>query len=279
MVFWRPKIELKTPDQIRAMRTSGLVVAEALAAVERVAAPGMTTAELNQVAAESIKAQGAEPSFLNYGEPPYPGVICTSVNEAIVHGLPSQQVLVAGDLISIDCGANIGGWHGDSARTFVLRPDTAPSELVSARQALSEATHEALWSGIAALASAKVLRDVSGAIEDSVDEDRFAIVEEYTGHGIGSQMHMPPEVLNYRTSERGPKIKPGLCIAIEPMLTAGSCETKVADDEWTVVTEDGSDAAHWEHTVAVTGDGLWVLTSPDGGKAELERRGVAVCPW
>lgn len=278
-MFWRPKIELKTPDQIRAMRKSGLVVAEALAAVERAAAPGMTTAQLNQIAAESIKEQGAEPSFLNYGEPPYPGVICTSVNQAIVHGLPSEQVLTVGDLISIDCGANIDGWHGDSARSFILRPEQSSSDAIAARQALSDATYEALWSGIAALASAKVLRDVSGAIEDSVDEDRFAIVEEYTGHGIGSQMHMPPEVMNYRTSERGPKIKPGLCIAIEPMLTAGSCETKVADDEWTVVTEDGSDAAHWEHTVAVTEDGLWVLTSPDGGKSELEKRGISVCPW
>lgn len=278
-MFGRPKLELKTPDQIRAMRESGLVVAATLAAVQEAAAPGITTAELNDVAAKTIAEAGGNPSFLNYGQPPYPGVICVSINHEIVHGLPGERVLLAGDLVSVDCGVNMNGWHGDSARSFIVAPERGDSSEVESRQALSEATYEALWSGIAALDSARILRDVSGAIEDSVDESRYGLVEEYTGHGIGSQLHMPPEVLNYRTSERGPKIKPGLCLAIEPMLTSGSAETEVAPDEWTVVTEDGSDAAHWEHTVAVTEAGLWVLTSPDGGKAELAERGVDVCPW
>lgn len=258
------------------MRRAGLVVADSLAAVQASARPGMTTAELDLVAADVIRSAGATPSFLGYHG--YPATVCVSVNEEVVHGIPGSRVLVEGDVVSIDCGAIIDGWHGDSALTFVLG-DADPAD-----EALSRLTERAMWAGIAALASADRLGAVGDAVEDVVEAagtsvnggHPYGIVQEYVGHGIGRSMHEPPEVLNYRTRDRGARVRPGLCVAVEPMITRGTRFTQVLDDEWTVVTDDGGRASHWEHTVAILEDGLWVLTAHDGGAAQLAALGVVV---
>ncbi len=276
--MFRERIELKDNAQIRAMRAAGLVVADALAAVRAAVRPGVTTAELDAVAAGVIESAGATPSFVGvdggYGAPPYPATTCISVNEEIVHGIPGGRVVQAGDVVSVDCGAIVEGWHGDSAFSMVVGPADA------ADVALVETTEAAMWAGIAALASGDRLGRVGDAVEATARaaEARYGIVQEYTGHGIGREMHEAPTVLNYHSRERGPKVRPGLCVAVEPMLTRGTAETRELDDGWTVVTEDGSRSAHWEHTVAVTAGGLWVLTAPDGGASRLGALGVAVAP-
>lgn len=264
-------IEYKTDDQIRTMRRAGLVVAELHRAVRAASAPGVTTNELDRIAAAVITENGATPNFLGYHG--YPKTICTSVNDEVVHGIPSDRVLADGDLISVDAGAVVDGWHGDAAFSMTIgqgRPDD---------EELIRATTHTMWSGIAAVATSRYLGQVSAAMDDAATAaGEYGIVREYTGHGIGSQMHQPPEVLNYRTRARGPRLKPGMCLAIEPMLTAGGHETNVLDDDWTVVTVDGSRAAHVEHTVAIHSRGIWVLTAPDGGEAGLEPFGVAPVP-
>lgn len=271
----RRRIELKTDAQIRVMRRAGLVVADALAAAAEVAGrPGVTTADVDAAAVRVIADAGATSNFLNYGTPPFPATTCISVNDEVVHGIPGPRVLQSGDLVSIDCGAIVDGWHGDAAVTVVCGgPEAAdPADLE-----LSEVTRQALWAGLAATASARHVGDIGCAIDDFVD-DRFAILENYTGHGIGSAMHMEPEVLNYRARERGPRVRPGMCLAIEPMLTGGSAQVTTAADDWTVVTVDGSTGAHWEHTVAIHDHGIWVLTAVDGGVAGLAPHGVVPVP-
>lgn len=277
-MFGRERIEYKTPDQIRVMRRAGLVVADALAAARLAAVPGATTADVDSAAAKVIADAGATSNFQGYGHPPFPAVTCVSVNDEVVHGIPGPRVIEAGDMVSIDCGAVVDGWHGDAAVTVLVGPQDAvdPADLE-----LSRITEESLWAGIAALAVGRRLGEVGAAVEGAVTAaagDRLAIVEGYTGHGIGTAMHMAPEVLNHRTRDRGPTVRAGLCVAVEPMLTRGSPETDMLDDQWTVVSADGSRAAHWEHTVAVTDEGLWVLTAPDGGAAGLAPFGVAVAP-
>jgi methionyl aminopeptidase len=281
-VFGRERIELKTPDQVLLMRRAGLVVADALAAARAAAVPGATTADVDAVAAAVIADAGAQPSFLGYMD--YPATICVSVNDEVVHGIPSGRVLEPGDVVSIDCGAIVEGWHGDSALTVVL-PEADPADV-----ALSAVTEKAMWDGIAALASGSGLADRLGVVGEAVEravEDAdpaanggvpFGIVQDYVGHGIGSAMHQPPDVLNYRTRDRGARLKPGMCLAVEPMITRGSAGTEVLEDDWTVVTVDGSRAAHWEHSVALHEGGIWVLTAVDGGAAELAARGVTVAP-
>lgn len=269
-MFGKNKIELKTDEQIIKMREAGLVVHDALTAAVAAVQPGATTAQVNQAAADVIAAAGATSNFLNYGHPPFPGVACVSVNEEVVHGIPGPRELLPGDLVSIDCGAIVDGWHGDAARTVVCGGDKAAQ---GTDLELSDVTKGSLWAGIAALDTARFLGQVGAAIEDHIAE-RFQILEGYTGHGIGTAMHMAPEVLNYRVRERGPKIKPGLCIAIEPMCVGGSADVVTAGDDWTVVTKDGSRGAHWEHTVAVHEQGIWVLTAPDGGIGGLAPFGV-----
>ena len=272
-MFGRDRIEYKTATQVQAMRRAGLVVAEAHAAVRRTVRPGVTTADLDDVAAEVIRAAGATPSFLGYHG--YPATLCVSVNDEIVHGIPGPRVLEPGDVVSVDCGAIVDGWHGDAAFTVVLE-EADPADV-----ALSDTTEAAMWAGIAALARSERLGAVGDTVEDVVASagTTYGIVQEYVGHGIGSAMHQPPEVLNYRTREKGPRLRPGLCVAIEPMLTRGSRTTRLLDDEWTVVTQDGTRAAHWEHTVAIGPDGIWVLTAADGGAAQLGALGVTVAPW
>lgn len=268
----RERIEYKDDAQITKMRAAGLVVADALAAVRAVLAPGVTTADLDAVAARVIADAGATPSFLGYHG--YPATICVSVNEQVVHGIPGRNVLAPGDVVSVDCGAIVAGWHGDSAFSAVV-PDADPEDL-----ALVDATEQALWAGIAALAKGDRLGGVGDAVEDVVAASGrgYGIVQEYVGHGIGRAMHQPPDVLNYRTRERGPRLRPGLCVAVEPMLTRGTRHTNVLEDDWTVVTVDGSRAAHAEHTVAIRAEGIWVLTAHDGGAERLRALGVAVAP-
>jgi methionyl aminopeptidase len=260
-------IERKTRGQLEAMHAAGQLVARALAEVAGHARPGVSTLELDQLAEQIIRDGGGVPSFLGYHG--FPASICASVNEQIVHGIPSaDQVLAEGDLISVDCGAIVDGWHGDSAITF-------PIGTVSAADlALSEACRLALEAGIAAAVPGGRLTDISHAVQTAAqraaerDGASYGIVAEYGGHGIGTSMHMDPFLPNLGPPGRGPKLPAGGVLAVEPMLTGGSPETVTLDDGWTVVTEDGSRAVHWEHTVAITEDGPWVLTAPVQAAAE-----------
>jgi methionyl aminopeptidase len=236
----------------------------------------VSTLELDGIAEQVIRSAGAVPSFLGYGRPPYPATTCISVNDEVVHGIPGPKVLRPGDVLSVDCGAILAGWHGDAAFTTIVAPEEAPDADPTDAE-LVDVTEQAMWRGIAAIAEGNRLVDVGSAVEDFV-AGRFGIVEEYGGHGIGTQMHQPPHVLNYRTRARGPKLRPGICLAIEPMLTIGEPDTRVQPDEWTVVTTDGSRAAHWEHTTALTERGPWVLTARDGGEAALAALGVRFAP-
>jgi len=275
-------VELKTPDQLRLMRRAGVVVAAAIATTVAEVRPGVSTRELDAVAADVIRSRGAQPSFLDYGADDgvggFTGVVCLSVNEQVVHGVPGDRLLVEGDLLSIDCGAIVEGWHGDSAVTIAV--GSAVPELT----ALSEVTRSALWSGIAAARLGGHIADISTAVESSVRAagGPYGIVEEYVGHGIGSAMHQPPDVPNVVPrgvfSGRGAKIVEGLALAVEPMLTLGSPDNHVLDDDWTVVTDDGRPAAHWEHTMTVTRHGIWVLTAEDGGESALASLGVPYGP-
>lgn len=269
-------IEYKTPEQFDVMRRAGLIVEAALTAMRAAARPGTSTSELDDVAREVLARHGATSNFLGYHG--YPATICASVNDRVVHGIPSRsEVLRDGDLISIDFGAVIDGWHGDSAITIEV------GAVAPAWHALSEACRCSMWDGIAAIRIGGRVSDVSHAVEKSVrtgsDPDRgveYGIVENFGGHGIGSAMHMDPHVLNYGPAGHGVRLAPGMALAIEPMLTLGDAAVRELDDGWTIVTADGSPAAHWEHTVAICPDGLWVLTAPDGGRAELEARGAPV---
>jgi methionyl aminopeptidase len=256
-------IQVKTPGQFAIMREAGLVVARTLDVVAAAVRPGVTTAELDAVAGREIRAAGATPSFLGYHG--YPATICTSVNEEIVHGIPSPaRHLNEGDVISIDCGAIVRGWHGDAAVTVGVGAITAE------HAALLRTCETALWQGIAQARAGGRLGDISHAVEASIRQaGPYGVVKEYTGHGIGTAMHMDPAVPNYGRAGRGLRLQAGLALAIEPMVLLGRPETVLLDDGWTVVTADGSWAAHFEHTVAITPDGPWVLTAEDGGQARL----------
>jgi methionyl aminopeptidase len=252
-------IEIKTPHQVRLMREAGLVVARTLRALAAAVQPGVTTAELDTLAEREIRAAGATPSFKGYHG--YPATICTSVNDEIVHGIPSpSRRLRDGDVISIDCGAIVRGWHGDAAVTVGVGTISAE------HAALLDACEAALWRGLAQARAGSRLGDISHAVETSIRAaSSYGVVEEYTGHGIGTAMHMDPPVPNYGRAGRGPRLRAGMALAIEPMVTLGGPETVLLDDGWTVVTADGSWAAHFEHTVAITAAGPWVLTAEDGG--------------
>jgi methionyl aminopeptidase len=255
-------IELKTAGEFEAMRAAGLVVARALAEVAAQVKSGVSTGELDEVAEQVIRDAGAVPSFKGYHG--FPASICTSVNDKVVHGIPSRQERLAdGDLVSVDCGAILEGWHGDSAVTLAV------GEMGTRDRALSDATRKAMWAGIEQVRAGNRLTDISHAVEStaraSAAEDgiEYGIIAEYGGHGIGTQMHMDPFLPNVGKPGKGPRLKVGMAIAVEPMLTLGTAETQELDDEWTVVTADGSRAAHWEHTVAITEDGPWVLTAAE----------------
>lgn len=266
----------KTAAELALMVEPGLITAAALDAVRAAIRPGITTLELDAIAEKVIRDAGAEPNFMLV--PGYRHTICASVNEEVVHGIPGSRVLQPGDLVSIDCGAQLGEWNGDSAFSVVV-PDPSRPELVAERQRLSDVTEQSLWHGVAALASVKRLNQVGAAIEQYIEsQGDFGIIEDYTGHGIGRSMHEEPPVFNYRVREKGPEVRVGLAVAIEPMLTAGTIDTVTLADDWTVATIDGTMAAHWEHSVAVHAGGIWVLTAADGGAAQLAPLGVTPVP-
>ncbi len=261
MAFGRKRkvVPFRSPGELEAMAAAGAVVGAALVAVRDAAKPGVSTLELNRVAESVIRSAGAVPSFLGYHG--FTGSICSSVNEQVVHGIPSANViLAAGDLVSIDCGAILDGWHGDSAWTFGV------GDIIEADTLLSEATRLSMEAGIAAMLPGNRLTDVSHAIEngtraaEKAHGRRYGIVDGYGGHGIGREMHMEPFLANEGAPGKGPELVIGSTLAIEPMLTLGTYETEVLGDDWTVVTSDGTRAAHWEHTVAVTEDGPRILT-------------------
>ncbi|MGF6822485.1 methionyl aminopeptidase [Microbacterium sp. ZKA21] len=266
----------KTPAQLRAMVEPGLITAASLDAAAAAIAPGATTADVDAAASAAVLARGAESNFkLVRG---YSHTTCISVNEQVVHGIPGSRVLEPGDIVSVDSGAQYQGWNGDSARTFVV-PDASRPEVVASRLELSRVTEGSMWAGIAAMASARHLGDIGAAIQDYIEaQGDYGILREYVGHGIGRKMHEAPSVFNYRTPDAGAEVKPGLVLAIEPMVTAGGEATFVEDDDWTVSTVDGSDGSHWEHSVALHADGIWVLTAADGGAAGLAPFGVVPTP-
>jgi methionyl aminopeptidase len=262
-------IEIKSRDQIDKMRVAGLLVGQTLGLLRDAVRPGVTTGELDKIAEDHIRAHGGVPSFLGYGHPPFPGTICASVNDEVVHGIPGSRVLAEGDVISIDCGAIVDGWHGDSAITVAV--GEVPDEV----RRLMEVTEESLWRGMAAARLGGRLSDISHAVEGHVrSQGDYGILEDYVGHGIGTAMHQPPNVPNVGRPGRGPKLVEGIALAVEPMVTLGGKETDLAEDEWTVATIDGSTAAHFEHTFTLTANGPWVLTALDGGEARLTELGA-----
>jgi len=246
---------LKTPEQIAVMRRAGRVVAEMLDACQAAARPGVTTADLDKVAREVLARRGAKSNFLNYHG--YPAVICTSPNNVIVHGIPGSYRLREGDLISIDCGAIIEGWHGDAARTIGV------GEISEQARKLVRVTEESLWAGIEHVRKGARLSDIGHAVQTVAEGAGFSVVREYVGHGIGRAMHEEPQVPNYGLPGKGIKLKVGHVLAVEPMVNLGSAETSLNDDGWTVVTADGTLSAHFEHSIAVTEDGPEVLTVSD----------------
>lgn len=272
MGFLGRGVEVKTPEQIAKMRVAGLLVGETLELLRESVRPGISTGDLDALAERNIRDGGGIPSFLGYGHPPFPGTICASVNDEVVHGVPGDRVLAEGDVISIDCGAIVDGWHGDAAITVAV------GEIPAEVQRLMDVTEGSMWAGFAAARLGGRVSDISHAIESHIraqpDGDRYGILEDYTGHGIGSAMHMPPNVPNYGRPGRGEKLVRGLALAVEPMVTLGTKETSVAEDDWTIVTDDGSWAAHFEHTFTLTQDGAWILTAIDGGRAKLAELGV-----
>ena len=299
------RIELKTAEQLRFMREAGLVVAGIHEKLREAVRPCVTTAELDAVSSDAIAAAGAASNFLGYYD--YPATVCVSVNDVVVHGIPGGYRLRAGDLVSFDCGAWLTRrgrqWHGDAAFSVVVsdpwiddaafaageRAAAEPagggqdpeSAALRRRRELDAVTRECLWAALAALATGRRVSAVGAAVEDVVAARarelgwEAGIIEEYTGHGIGTKMHMEPEVLNFNARGRSPRLKKGMVLAVEPMLVSGGIATRTEDDGWTVRTEDGGDAAHWEHTIAIAEGGVCVLTARDGGAAGLAPYGVA----
>ena len=269
----RSEYSLKTHDAIIRMCEAGEMTASALKAIKDNIKPGMTSLDIDEIAEAEIVRLGGHSNFKLV--PGYSHTICVSVNDEVVHGIPSKnRVFEAGDIISIDCGAETAdGWNGDSAMTIVL-PGGDP-KVAESRNKLSAVTEGSLWAGIAALAKAKHLHEVGSAVQKYIlSNGNYGILEDYVGHGIGRSMHEDPPVYNFAVRNSGPKVLPGLCVAIEPMVTGGTKQTKVLGDGWTVSTKDGSDASHWEHSVAVHEGGIWVLTAFDGGASELAAYGI-----
>ena len=266
-MFRERGIEIKSPAQIDKMRVAGLVVGETLELLRTSVRAGMTTLELDRIAEDNIRSSGATPSFKGYHG--FTGSICASINDEVVHGIPGERVIEDGDVISIDCGAIVDGWHGDAAITVAV--GDVPAEALE----LMRVTEEAMWRGFAAASLGGRVTDISHAVESYVrSQGDFGVVEDYVGHGIGTAMHQPPNVPNFGRPGRGPKLVEGLALAVEPMVVAGDQSTHVLADDWTVKTDDGSLAAHFEHTFTLTPQGTWILTAIDGGEAKLKELGV-----
>jgi methionyl aminopeptidase len=249
----------KSPAEVELMAKAGRLVAELHQVLREALRPGMSTADLDEIAEREVVSRGGIPSFKGYRG--FPATLCTSVNDQIVHGIPSPDVILhPGDLIKIDAGAIVDGYHGDSAVTWIVGgEDTVAPEVVE----LVERTRLGLWAGLEAAVAGRRLSDISAAVESIATPKGYGVVREYVGHGIGRALHEDPHVPNFGRPGRGPKLVPGLVLAVEPMFNLGTEETRVLDDDWTVVTRDGSLSSHWEHTVAITADGPWVLTARD----------------
>jgi methionyl aminopeptidase len=251
---WKRGISLKTADELAIMGEAGRINALALAAARAVIRPGVTTAEIDEAAAEVIRRNGAQPAFLGYGEPPFPAVTTVSVNEELVHGIPGKRKLREGDIVSVDCGTVFEGYVGDSAFSVGV------GKISPQAQELLRVTEAALAAGIAKMVIGNRTGDVSAAIQQMVEYAGFFVVRDYTGHGVGRAMHEDPQVPNYGQAGRGVPLREGMTLALEPMVLVGTNETAVLDNHWTVVSADGSLTAHFEHTVAVTAKGPQILT-------------------
>ena len=243
---------LKSEREIEYMKDAGKIVAETHQEMKKAVKTGMTTGELDQIAENFILSKGAVPAFKGYRD--YPATICASVNEEVVHGIPGKRKLLEGDIISIDIGAVINGYFGDSAATLPI------GEVSAEAKRLLEVTEKCLYEGIEMAQVNNRLTDISHAIQTYVEKNGFSVVRDFVGHGIGSELHEPPQIPNYGLPGRGPRLKPGLCLAIEPMVNIGGYEVATIRDNWTVVTEDGSLSAHFEHSIAVTEEGPIILT-------------------
>jgi methionyl aminopeptidase len=246
-------ITIKSPQELEMMRQAGAVVGSVLGLLKRSVEPGMTTKDLDQIAYKEIIRQGAKPTFKGYRD--FPSSICTSINEEIVHGIPSKRVLKEGDIIKLDVGATLGGLIGDAAISLAV------GEVDQEAIALMEATRQSLEEGIKASLPGNRIGDVGAAIQEYGESRGYGVVREFVGHGVGRFLHEDPQVPNYGQVGRGPLLRPGMCIAIEPMLNLGDWRTRILDDQWTVVTADGKLSAHFEHTIAITEDGPEILTN------------------
>jgi methionyl aminopeptidase len=248
----------KSRAEIERMKQAGRIVAEVLDKIEAEIRPGVSTADLDAMAEEHIRASGATPSFKGYPginpHRPFPSSVCISIDDEIVHGIPGRRTLKAGQIVSVDAGAIVDGWHGDGARTFYVGdPPPRVAELI-------DLTREAMMAGIAAAVPGNHIEDISVAVETVAARAGLGVIRQFVGHGIGTAMHEEPQVPNYRTGRPGRKLEPGLCLAIEPMFTLGGHATRIEADDWTVVTADGSMAAHFEHSIAITDAGPRILT-------------------
>jgi methionyl aminopeptidase len=253
-MFKTPAVPTKTAEQIEKMRKAGRVVAEMHDKIRAAIKPGVTTKQLDKIGRDVIAKRGAKSNFLNYHG--YPAVICASPNDMIVHGIPGSFRLEEGDIISIDCGAIIDGWHGDAAFTAPV------GEVSKVAAKLIEVTEASLYAGIDQMVPGNRIGDIGHAVQQVAERAGFSVVREYVGHAIGTAMHEDPQVPNYGPKGKGPKLRAGNVFAVEPMINVGTPETEVLSDDWSVVTADGSLSAHWEHTIAITDDGPEILTLP-----------------
>lgn len=247
-------IIIKNEREIEAMKEACRISAGALKVAGEAVEPGVTTAEIDKLAYDYIKSQGAEPNFLGYGG--FPGTACISINDEIIHGIPGHRKIKNGDIVSIDLGAKIGGYNGDNAATF------AAGDISDEAKRLMEATKQSLYEGIKMAVAGNRIGDISYAVQQYVEARGYSVVREYVGHGVGASLHEEPEVPNFGRPSHGPRLIPGMTLAIEPMVNFGGPEVKVLKDKWTVVTKDGSLSAHFEHSVLITSDGPVILTQP-----------------
>ena len=247
-------IAVKNSRELAAMRQACIISARALQRGGEAVEPGVTTAEIDRIIRKYIESQGAKPSFLGYGG--YPASACISVNETVIHGIPDKRIIRAGDIVSIDVGAYIDGYHGDNAATF------AAGDISPEAQALLDATRESLYEGIAQATAGNRVGDISAAVQRYVEMRGYSVVRQFVGHGVGTNLHEDPSVPNFGTAGRGPRLVPGMTLAIEPMINMGGHEVEILKDGWTTVTKDGKLSAHFEHTIAVTADGPVILTTP-----------------